>query len=322
MVRGVDVGGLLGRIGRGGVKHLLCDGTGLGGTGVLVGGEWMMLGRTLANYGVEWARQREKVVKRVVEEMIARRGNGDDAGNEENVGGQDENEPRRPRRGRRGLATATISIRSGPLASASTSTSPTLSPSFDFSPTSTTPPKIRILPCLPSVQSLCVPSPPPAIPTPTTEGIGEEARRHARADFESGFHQGLHTVRSVWERIKISKLAHPSTRVFGRSTLPAEETDEGVEGEGDVMKGLVEFGSADKASAVYDEKWDALTRVSGAPVLCFEGARITVGEDGGNVSGSGGGGGSDCGEWGGGDWKGHPEDCGHRCGESVWKDGL
>jgi hypothetical protein len=105
--------------------------------------EWTALGTACALAGVSWAREREKKVKAWIE---AQRASASASSSDSNQGGTGS----RAKKGRKGLATATISLRNPSTASTSSAATADIpsAPPID---------RVRVLPVLPSIKSLCFP---------------------------------------------------------------------------------------------------------------------------------------------------------------------
>ena len=155
------------------LKHLIIDGCAVLRAEIHQG-EWGALGKRCALIGVHRAREREKELKAQLEEgKVAALGS--------DGGPAQVNEPRRPRPGRRGLATPTISIRDR---SSGIARSPGLPKS-----------KIRILPFVSRLVTLA-----------TTTTIGVEPCRHAaiRSEFEAGWTEGMAQLEVTYARLRTS----------------------------------------------------------------------------------------------------------------------
>jgi len=150
-----------------------------------------------------------------------------------------------PRRGRRGLATATISLRES---SARNSSVTTTVPS-GVNATAT---KIRILPSFSSLASLAI---------TTSSQIPVERHADIRADFDRGWMEGLARVTATRNRLRQSW--QNGTRVV----LFSEEAGTSEEG----LDGLVDIENADAHDLGAGEK------DSRAPLLCLAGPGQKVG---------------------------------------------
>lgn len=236
---------LLNFVGGGDLQHLILDHTGLCDGGAR---NWEMLGRTCALAGVKHSREHEKALRSRAQDdtMVA----SDNQGGT-HLGPPEHAQHRPARRGRRGLATATISLRDHPTTLiASTLPSP--------SPAPHKPTKIRIRPSPPRLLSLCV-----SLPLPAGENNAEEIRSHetdALTDFARGWSEGIRQLRSIWTRLRQSQLN--GVKVF-RFDIEGKNESSGD----NILHGLVEMcGLKD------DKLWEELDTLQ-PPVLCFSGTR-------------------------------------------------
>ncbi|KIJ54109.1 hypothetical protein M422DRAFT_25066 [Sphaerobolus stellatus SS14] len=306
-IREADLPSLIYVIGGGKTRDYVLDGTGVCGATmnrVDVAGagasEWESLGRSIASAGVGYARGREKGVKALLEAWTRGRGRGADGGAEEGGEGEGRDglgglgmgmgaaETRRGRRGRRGLAISTISLRDRPSTSGSGSSTPLLSPpsslpaSLAPSATTQSAKKIRILPPPPNIRTLCVAFPnamlKPRRQTVRTREKLVALEAQAREEFARGWVDGVRLIRVVWERLRGSARSG-SVRVFGVDLNKSQgenskgkgkgaangEEDGEEDGEG-VMEGLSEL-----TEAQIEDGMKALEGLE-VPLLCFRGA--------------------------------------------------
>jgi hypothetical protein len=152
-------------------------------------GEWVALGKNCSLTGVKRAKEREKKLKAWLEANNVRSAvvNNEQSVTEGiEVNGQ--GGARRPRRGRRGLAIATISLRES---SAMDDTLPPFVPSVAKVPVA----KIRILPPAPSLTSLAI---------TTSSQIPTDRHTDIRADFERGWTAGLAQLTATRNRLRQS----------------------------------------------------------------------------------------------------------------------
>ena len=275
-----ELEGVINRVGDGRLKHIVLDNTGLckGNDG-----EWGQLGRTCALAGVKRMREREKALKAWTEaEAEAQKHSQVNA----NVNGPAIAQERRPRRGRRGLSTATISLRDFPAQGPSgfpiaLDTQQTARPSSAA--------KIRVIPPPPCLLSLSTSL--STIDHPLSAELVAPHEARARSDFAKGWFEGANQLRDIWERLRQSQ----SNGVRVVRFCP-EHNIEAADDTG-MAAGLVDMGKSG-----IDQYWDELRDIR-PPVLCFAGPR---GED-----------------WTGADeWPGHPDGCGHRIAWAVWQDNL
>ncbi|KXN90096.1 hypothetical protein AN958_05101 [Leucoagaricus sp. SymC.cos] len=210
-------------------------------------GEWMALGKRCALVGVKRARDRERELKAWLEERWVgdQQALGSDGGPAHLVVNPARAEPRRQRPGRRGLASATISIRDHPTGEANEAKTSLI----PRDPTMPRPPisKFRILPFVPVLETLA-----------TTTVIAVAPSRHPaiRAEFETGWAEGIAQLEVTRARMRTSsrngirllKFAPDAENRNGRRT--------GMEGLEDVQV------DDDTAFIIHDDK---------APLLCLAG---------------------------------------------------
>ncbi|KAF7784254.1 hypothetical protein Agabi119p4_419 [Agaricus bisporus var. burnettii] len=220
--------------------HLIID-----GCTDLRQGEWAALGKRCALVGVKRARDREKELKAWMEEKWVE--------NHETIGSDIEPAqmvdlpsrtiPRRQRPGRRGLATATITLRDHSTENSSRSSSHSRD---DIKPKSVVP-KTRILPFVPRLETLAA--------TPTI-GIETSKRLAIRAEFEAGWAEGIAQLAVTRARMRTS--ARNGVRLL-RFAEDGENKSDPVHG----MEGLVDVNSQDEDIFA--------TALSTAPNLCLAG---------------------------------------------------
>jgi len=220
------------------LKHLLLDGC------PLFRGErdWSDIGKRCALAGVRRAKQREKALKAWIE-----------AGQVENNFDADENLERRAKRGRKGLATATISLREPrPVASPSSSRTPSQLLTSQSSLQRAA--RARILPSPPTLGTLCI---------TVTPWISPDKFSMLRAEFEAGWAEGVALLAVTKARLRSS--ARNGCRVMRFSSTVTFETsqDEWLE-EG--LEGLQIIDPAD-ASAFGSQDNVQIP----PPILCFAG---------------------------------------------------
>ncbi|KAJ3570622.1 hypothetical protein NP233_g4280 [Leucocoprinus birnbaumii] len=224
------------------LKHLIIDGCAVLRVETRQG-EWGALGKRCALIGVKRARDREKELKAWLEERWTgeQEAMGCDGGPAQLVLTPARVEPRRARAGRRGLATATISIRdrrdddeAAPMTRNPASPKPPM-------------PKIRILPFIPELKTLA-----------TTAVTEIEPDRHdaIRAEFEAGWAEGIAQLAVTRARMRTSsrngvRLLHFADNIENQSVRTTG------------MEGLEDIDPDD------DEAF-AITNNS-APVLCLAG---------------------------------------------------
>ncbi|OBZ68362.1 hypothetical protein A0H81_11642 [Grifola frondosa] len=212
-----DIEGILGRFGH--LKALVLDGCAVVSQRADILGQaeptsqWAALGKTMALAGVKRAREREKKVKAWREAGYAALPTVAEPAPAQQAA------PRRFKRGRRGLATATISLRASPSRDNEV---PAQAVSVDRLP----PPsqKIRILPFSPILQSI-------ALTTPSA--VGPEMHGAIREEFERGWAEGIAQLSAIRARLR------QSWRNGVRVLMFSEEIDDEIdEVEGDSEVGL------------------------------------------------------------------------------------
>ncbi|KAJ7269321.1 hypothetical protein B0H12DRAFT_1229473 [Mycena haematopus] len=199
------------------LKHLILD------NGALLRGEyhaedWAVLGKGCALAGVKRTKEREKKLRQARLETVP-------------VPAQE----RRPRRGRRGVSTATISLRASPPRDSRVV-------GVIDTPTATAMRKIRLYPASPSLCSFA---------TTLSPSVTPEKHAEIREQFEKGWFEGLTQLREVRARLYQSYRLGSTIMKFA----DVEESDGSDEG----MDGLVEVSS-------WEEDEDIKV-----PVLCLVG---------------------------------------------------
>lgn len=224
------------------LKHLIIDGC----TVPRVQGEWAALGKRCALVGVKRARDREKELKAWMEErwIESHETVGSDIEPAQMVDLPERTEPRRSRPGRRGLATATMSLRDHSAESSSQSSSPR---NHDDNTPKPVIPKTRILPFVPCLETLAT--------TPSMD-IDSSRRSAIQAEFEAGWGEGIAQLAVTRARMRTS--ARNGVRLL-RFAEDSEMQSGPVHG----MKGLVDVDSLDE---------DTFTvPLNAAPKLCLTG---------------------------------------------------
>lgn len=222
------------------LKHLILD-------GCLIfqdDDNWYDLGTRCALAGVKRAKQLEKTLKTWIEANQT----STNFDTKENLPDQE----RRPKRGRKGLATATISLRESRfVASSSSSRMPSqlLSDRVSLQRAA----KIRFLPSLPTLETLSV---------TVTPSIKPDKYSMLRAEFEAGWAEGVALLAVTKARLRSS--AKNGYRVLRfSSTFTFDPEDESLE---DCLEGLENVDPED-ASAFIDSSRNNVE----PPVLCFAG---------------------------------------------------
>ncbi|KAF8846165.1 hypothetical protein BDN67DRAFT_960856 [Paxillus ammoniavirescens] len=214
------------------LKHLILDGCGIM-RGESQDSEWATVGRICALATVRAAKEREKKLKLWLEENAARSYLGQDVVPEEVVALPT---PRRARRGRRGLATATVSLRDSPPRE----TAPVVR-------TNVVVPKVRVVPSSPTLCSLST----------TTDTFHRDKHDAIRAEFVRGWDEGLAQLTAIRNRLYQSwKNGVRMVRIAG---------DPGME------VGFEGLENVDGESAFYG-RGDGTENTWTPPVLCLAGA--------------------------------------------------
>ncbi|KAF8167529.1 hypothetical protein B0H34DRAFT_644878 [Crassisporium funariophilum] len=217
------------------LKHIILDGCAIL-RGDLYEVEWNALGKRCALVGVRRAKEREKALKTWLEERSTATGGGS---------AQVIARPK-PKPGRKGLSTATISFRDpDPITAPPTSTLNTL--------------KVRVLPPLPTLLSLS---------TTLSPAIQVDKYPAIRAAFEAGWAEGIVQLSVTRARLRTS--AGNGFRVM-RLASAAETSADDAEYE-DGLEGLVDVDNTDpEAFGMIGEDGSVLDLK--VPVLCFSGAK-------------------------------------------------
>lgn len=204
----IDVAMLLQRMT--GLLHLILDGCGLL-RGDLIEGSWAAFGKMCAHTGVRRARLRERAIKEWYETIIANSPNGlEDA--------EIPSPAPRVKRGRRGLGTATISIRKPQLDIKVRS----LRSESSFQRT-------RIFPPTLSLRSLAI---------NPVETIPKEHYAKILSEFELGWLDGVSKVLAARARLALS--FKNGVRLM-RFTEDSDDTDSGMDGLEDVDPAILAF---------------------------------------------------------------------------------
>ncbi|KAI0931277.1 hypothetical protein AcW1_001275 [Taiwanofungus camphoratus] len=282
-VHDADIEGILGRFGR--LRSLVLDGCSVvsqrvdaQAQGADALGQWAALGKMMALAGAKYAREREKQLKAWQEAASARAA----ALANDQLVVQEERAPRRSRRGRRGLATATISLRQSP---------PRDSKPLPGRPPTRGPPssvqKIRVLARVPSLRSVATTAPP---------SVGSDKHEAIRADFERGWAEGIAQLSAIRARLKTSWGNGVRVVMFDEQYVPDEDDDDGdngLAGLKDVDNErafLIQVADRDEGEGSKDGVDDGK-----CPLLCLAGP---------------------------GPKDGHMAGCGHQLGWQVWRDEL
>jgi hypothetical protein len=270
MVRENDIDSLLSRFST--LQHLIlddCVGLLRHAAGPAFGEEyvwWNSLGRRCAMFGLKKARDKEKELKALLD-TLRQQQQRQQANNDISANIDQRREPRKSRQGRRGLATARITIR-GANALSEAGSSTQLPLGLSIAP-NIAPPKVNVLPPTPILKSLSLHAELKGIqltgPQPDRSKIINE--------FEQGWYDGL---RAVWDRrhrmgksFKREREAHVNSVYC--AFRPARDRDE----EGDAFQDLVLIFKEDEH--LFSAPRDAETAdvmFPDAPILCLAGASL------------------------------------------------
>ncbi|KAI5898795.1 uncharacterized protein SCHCODRAFT_02567655 [Schizophyllum commune H4-8] len=236
-----DVGLILTRFTR--LRHLILDACAIV-RAEMHDSDWFEFGKQCATVGVNRARQREKKLKTWLEEDVARR---EGVYEKYDIPDQPRKEPgRRARKGRKGLATATISLREKDDGKPSLPAGHVLPKELRGIV-----PKVRVLPALPPLLSIATSS---AIPG---RDIPEDKQATFREHFQLGWNEGVAQMEAARTRMRRS-----STLGYRILRHNFEELEELEEDEAEVgFNGLEEADASD---------FTLENRV--APVVCLAGS--------------------------------------------------
>lgn len=237
-VLAAEVEPLVGRFAR--LRHLVLD-----GCSVLRGGadeaDWSELGRACALGGVRRARERERKLKEWLEANAERLFPHAQA--EQSTSQPNSQAPGKKRKGRRGIANATVSLRDQP----STSTSATR-------PKLVAVPKIRVIPAYPTLQSFA---------TTASAYVTPAMHPAIRDEFTQGWHEGIKMVHAVRARLRTSwNNGVRVMRIADLDELDGADGSKTLEEEG--FDGLVDLSRSEAEWAADDEVYEC-------PVLCLAG---------------------------------------------------
>jgi hypothetical protein len=218
---------------------LLADGAGLV-RGALGGENWAELGRAAAAAGVRRAKDRERVLRAWLERHAAQLAPPPDTPGGSHLQAA-QPQVRRPAKGRKGLASATVSMRDAPAQSTKLSAA-----------VEATIPKIRVLPSFPTLRALA-----------TTLSLADELVEDIdfAAHFADGWRDGIKLVKTVRARLRTS--AANGVRVVRFEELSECAADAPLLSE-DGIDGLRDILPRDAA-------WDADECAYAPPVLCLVG---------------------------------------------------
>lgn len=253
------------------LKHIVLDSCALMRSLHAVGGdaegpsEWTALGRLCALAGAALAKEREKELKNWIE---AQSENQAGVGPEQAGVGQ----RRRVRAGRKGLATATISLRTEDHAFSSTTPNHSTDASASSLLASLMKQKIRVLPSPPSLQGLCTSN----SSNPYQLNDVEEARM--KAEFAAGWTDGIAQLRVKWKRLRTSQSVSTKVRVMYISPDRALIGPDGASlSDSNPLRGLVDMGNYESQQVL---RWDQLDEGQWLPpILCLAGEDCNEGSD-------------------------------------------
>ncbi|KAF6754355.1 hypothetical protein DFP72DRAFT_813073 [Ephemerocybe angulata] len=268
------------------LKHLLLDECPIL-RGELREGEWSAMGKRCALVGVRRAREREKIIKAAMEtialavqlEQLALDGEAAQLP-----------PPRRARRGRRGVAISTISLRapSPPRGLDALRARIAKSSAGNQRGRNNAIQRTRLLPPLPSLRTLC---------TTVSASVKPESYPAIRSEFEAGWAEGIAVLAVTRARLRDSAKNGVSTIVRFTEDAPFHGTSSSGSGSesgtldapySNVMHGLEKVDKNDAEAF----SMPAETAVS-VPILCFAGPKGVVD---------------------------HAPGCGHSVAQSIWRD--
>jgi hypothetical protein len=219
-------------------------------------GEWNALGRRCALVGVRRAKEREKVLKAWLESSTIVETIGSDAAP---AMSRDPNPDRKVKGGRKGLATATISLRK-PDVNPSSLSRPLLSEK-QVGQSKKGNSRIRVLPPIPRLVSLSI----ALTHTPDKYPI-------IRAEFEEGWAEGVAVLAMTRSRLRTSAGNGVRVMKFTKSVMADDKSEEPGYEEG--FDGLEDVDSIEM-SREEGGPWS-----QNPPILCFSGpARAGLHED-------------------------------------------
>ena len=267
----------------------------MGGQSRGSGSEWVSLGRRCALVGVRRAKEREKVIKVIQAHIQAQMQGqgvgvavGQAQGQAQGHGApQVMNTGRRPgaKPGRKGLSTATISLRedsigvnalaSVPVMSSMPSPSQTTTSEWETTTTMNltdrmSRSRIRILPPPPSLRSLC-------LTVPFVGGEKEGYHDSLRREFGVGWKEGLASLEVIRGRMRRMAVG---VHISGEAITTRTMKFVGSGGYSGWLEGLEDLSRENSDGVVRDELWDVPV-----PVLCFAGLEEEGG--GGHENGCG-----------------------------------
>ncbi|CAA7268067.1 unnamed protein product [Cyclocybe aegerita] len=241
------------------LKHLILDGCAIL-RGELLDGEWNALGKRCALVGARRAKEREKALKAWAEVVKLSAASvsattGSDAPAERRTATKN---LKKAKRGRKGLAAATISLRNQDYSDRPAAASSRVQSEGQRTEEKNKPPsKIRIFPSLPTLKTICV---------TVSPAIKPDKYSMIRAEFESGWAEGVALLSVTRARQRAS--ARNGFRIM--RIVASDETDE--EDYEPSLKGLEDVGMDDEeVFAMKLEDGSEVLEMT-APVICFCGS--------------------------------------------------
>ena len=269
------------------LKHLVLDHCVIVGDRRMMSDDltwWSALGNRCALSGVRRAREREKTLKHWLEARSPSSWSISDQGPALFVSP----EARRPRPGRRGLATASVSLRATtPPPGPPTTINGNLQHQTRMGP----PPKVHIIPSPPSLLSLS------ASPLTIPDGpvaFSAEAHVSMAAAFRNGWEDGLRIFRERKSRLVTSLLR--STTVGQKDRFMKFKDGNANDEEEEGFEGLEDAKAGNDSAFLEEIDADGNPISRDPPILCLSGLRH---ED-----------------------KGHVDGCGHSVASSIWIEEL
>jgi hypothetical protein len=238
-----EVEPLIARFGR--LRHLILDGCSVLRGGEFRESEWAELGRACALGGVFRAREREKKLKGWLEANAALFAVPvTPAANAGQMGGNGTRIGEGRRRGRRGIATSTITLRDP---SPNRNSASRLAPKVVI-------PKIRVLPSYPTLRTFTTTAP---------AYIDEDLYPAIKHEFSRGWEEGLRQIRAIRIRLRTSwNNGMRVMRIFDLDDMDQSLLNGSMEEDG--MDGLVDLMAEDSVWLVDDRLFES-------PVFCLAG---------------------------------------------------
>lgn len=246
-----ELGGLVSRLSR--LKHLIVDGCpivsqrmdALDADGAEDLGEWSALGLALVDASVDRSKLKERNYRLWAQALRVEANQGS---------GQSAASTSSHKKGRKGLATATISLRKPSGQASSSKAAPTVRPSKFLPSTEPQPEKIRVIPPLPVIRSLAITAPMLSPEKPDFQ------TNYAKVvtEFERGWSRGMHKILSMRAQMTSSWRNKTSVYKMNEEQLSVDDDEDT---RADIMYGLEPVRSAD----------DFLFTPPPCPLLCVVG---------------------------------------------------